>query len=712
MPQPQMTGVIRFGVFEVEPRSGILRKHGVRIRLQEQPFRVLLALLEKPGEVVTREELQRQVWTGTVFGDFEHSLNIAINKIREALGDSAGTPRFVETLPRRGYRFIAPVEAGVAPPPAKPVMPVKARLPKWVPVAVAGQAAVALIVGIAVWLLPSGPGELELRRLTNDHSPKAGPVLSDGARLYFRNGPAQEETQGRVADLQVRQVPVAGGEPSIVPFVPSSGRYFTLLDITPSGLELLLVTFENSIQPEAAPLWTLRIADGASRRVGSLLARQARYSPDGRWVAFTAGGILSPGSLSVASSDGSTVRRLLQLKGLSIVNPCWSPDGNRIVFGQFNQATQEASAWEVRADGTRLQRLFPDWRESHLPAGWTPEGRPLLISQFRFWTTGQPWLFHLGPSRLVPLSSGEPQFSGLLQLRDSRTSYAVGTTPLGELQRFDTKSGTWAPHLGGISVQCVEYSKNGQSLLYTTYPEVELWVRRADGSMPVRLTAAPMRVQMGRWSPDGRTIAFNGRSAPDQPLRMYLVDAAGGSLRPACPKGCGAADFTWAPDGKKIVFDDRFNASYTEENGLRLLDLGTGEVTKFPGSEGLYSPRWSPDGSALAAVVAPFRRGPEGKIQSLMLYRFSEGKWTELPDSPMQPSWPSWSHDSKSIWYVNRARGAIMRCHMRENRHEEMVPLRREDTTQGWFNLTPDDEPMILLRRDIQQVYALDWKVR
>jgi hypothetical protein len=78
----------------------------------------------------------------------------------------------------------------------------------------------------------------------------------------------------------------------------------------------------------------------------------------------------------------------------------------------------------------------------------------------------------------------------------------------------------------------------------------------------------------------------------------------------------------------------------------------------------------------------------------------------------MQPSWPGWSHDSKAIWYVNRARGAIMRCHVRENRHEEMVPLRREDTTQGWFNLTPDDEPMILLRRDIQQIYALDWKVR
>ena len=110
MYQRQMTDVIRFGAFELEPRVGILRKHGVRIRLQEQPLRVLLTLVAKPGEAVTREELREKVWAGVEFGDFDHRLNIAVNKIREALGDSAETPRFVETLPRRGYRFIAPVE--------------------------------------------------------------------------------------------------------------------------------------------------------------------------------------------------------------------------------------------------------------------------------------------------------------------------------------------------------------------------------------------------------------------------------------------------------------------------------------------------------------------------------------------------------------------------------------------------------------------------
>ena len=102
----QFRGRLRFGVFELDLRSGELRKHGLRVRLQEQPFRLLEMLLERPGEVVTREELQKRLWPADTFVDFDHGLNKAINKIREALGDSAESPRFVETVSRRGYRFL------------------------------------------------------------------------------------------------------------------------------------------------------------------------------------------------------------------------------------------------------------------------------------------------------------------------------------------------------------------------------------------------------------------------------------------------------------------------------------------------------------------------------------------------------------------------------------------------------------------------------
>ncbi len=102
--------VFRFAVYEVDPASGELRKSGVRIRLHEQAFQVLTALLERPGEIVTREELSQKLWPADTFVDFDHGLNTVINKLREALGDSASNPRFIETLARRGYRFVAPVE--------------------------------------------------------------------------------------------------------------------------------------------------------------------------------------------------------------------------------------------------------------------------------------------------------------------------------------------------------------------------------------------------------------------------------------------------------------------------------------------------------------------------------------------------------------------------------------------------------------------------
>jgi DNA-binding winged helix-turn-helix (wHTH) protein len=110
MPEASSAKIVRFGAFEVDLVSGELRKNGTRIRLQEQPFRVLAMLLEQPGEMVAREDLRSKLWPGDTFVDFDHGLNTAVNKLREALGDAAANPRFVQTVARRGYRFIAPVQ--------------------------------------------------------------------------------------------------------------------------------------------------------------------------------------------------------------------------------------------------------------------------------------------------------------------------------------------------------------------------------------------------------------------------------------------------------------------------------------------------------------------------------------------------------------------------------------------------------------------------
>ena len=162
------------------------------------------------------------------------------------------------------------------------------------------------------------------------------------------------------------------------------------------------------------------------------------------------------------------------------------------------------------------------------------------------------------------------------------------------------------------------------------------------------------------------------------------------------------------PDGKKIVFSAPVGIFATEPQYLRLLDLATGEVTKFPGSEGMHSPRVSPDGSTLAALGYT--------VVGMALYRFSDATWKKLPNPSVgDPNWPSWSRDSQSICYYNYTSEEIMRVRLSDNRHEVIAPFKSEEMTGqigSWFNITADDEPMILRRRDVQQIYALELKPR
>ena len=188
--------VVRFGVFEVDLRAGELRKGGLKVRLQEKPFQVLEMLLERPGEIVTREELQKKLWPENTFVDFDHSMNTAVTKLREALGDTADNPRFVETLARRGYRFIAPVVgAGFKPAPGQ-VRDLPLR--RWRVALVAG----ALLAMVAVLLALNVAGlrdrllhraalptpELKERRLTgnpSENSVNLGAISPDGKYLAY-----------------------------------------------------------------------------------------------------------------------------------------------------------------------------------------------------------------------------------------------------------------------------------------------------------------------------------------------------------------------------------------------------------------------------------------------------------------------------------------------------------------------------------------------
>jgi TolB-like protein/DNA-binding winged helix-turn-helix (wHTH) protein/Flp pilus assembly protein TadD len=222
MPEASAPVRLRFGVFEVDLRAGELRKHGVRLRVQEQPFQVLAMLLERPGQTVTREELRNRLWTAETFVDFDHGVNKAVNRIRDLLGDSATSPRFVETVPRRGYRFIAEVAvvegAQIARPDARtgdlvpvedaPVAPISARpspgrLRRWYPRTISGVALALASIVIVVWAVQS-------------RVPRPAPIRSlavlplenlsgDTSQEYFADGMTDEliATLGQISALRV-----------------------------------------------------------------------------------------------------------------------------------------------------------------------------------------------------------------------------------------------------------------------------------------------------------------------------------------------------------------------------------------------------------------------------------------------------------------------------------------------------------------------------
>src|SRR5690348_17254083 len=149
--ETQSSGILRFATFEVDLRAGELRKQGKRIKVQEQPFHVLTILLQRPGEVVTREELRNQNWPPDTFVDFDNSLNTAINKLREALGDSADNPRFIETLPRRGYRFLAPVTSADGNKPSAVSPDIRSNTQLWKIALTAVAVLVLAVAGGLVW---------------------------------------------------------------------------------------------------------------------------------------------------------------------------------------------------------------------------------------------------------------------------------------------------------------------------------------------------------------------------------------------------------------------------------------------------------------------------------------------------------------------------------------------------------------------------------
>lgn len=709
--------LVQFGLYELDLDARELRKSGVRIKLQDQPFQILEALLERPGAVVTREELQKKLWPADTFVDFDLSLNSAVKKLRQALNDDSENPRFIETLYRRGYRFIAPVNGNangdlvqlvenrsdlrLTPTISIPTEPKPST----------GHRHSFLYIAIPVLLLLAGgtaykfvtsrqPAILGYTQITHDGLFKGSPA-TDGQRIYFT------ELQGD--HFVISQVSVAGGETSVV---PTPFQNAMAGGVASDGSALLVGTFHGT--DKNVEMWSVPLPSGTPRRLGDLLVDSAAWSPDGTRLAYSRGP-----DIYLAKSDGTEQKKIASV-GSRVSGLGFSPEGNRLRFDvvdqrfdAVDQRNGSSAIWEIRLDGTGLRPLLPAWNpaQGECCGNWTPDGKYFLFQSFRngrsgIWALAEhsPWF---GARRQpVQLTNGPLDFFWPIASKDDNRIFAIGRQPRSEIVRYDGKSG-FVPILDGISASDLAFSADGKWVAYVTVPERQLWRSRVDGSERAQLTFGQMESGLPRWSPDGKQIVFMADDLKTG-WHAYLISSDGSGIRELIPDAEAGYDPSWSPDGKSIVLT--LNAAggpaLIPGGGIVTVDVASGKVSPLSDAKQFFSPRWSPDGRYIAAITTDSSK--------LMLFDRTTQRWQELVNMPI--GYPSWFHDGQYLYFDTTfvSDANFFRIRISDHKVEKLVSLKGLRQYWGdfgsWTGLAPDDS--LLLVRDIgsQEIYAIDWQ--
>jgi Tol biopolymer transport system component/DNA-binding winged helix-turn-helix (wHTH) protein len=599
---PPAGQAVRFGAFEVDLQAGELRKDGVRLKLSgQQPFQVLAILLERPGQIVTREELRSRLWPDT-FVDFDHSLNSAINRIRELLGDSSESPQFVETLPRRGYRFIAPVEVRNA-----PAEDAAARAPALPPKRSATVMVVAIgacvLLGFAGFLVFKGvhgnvPAEAvqhSLTRVTFDEGLQIGSTWSPDDRYI-----AYSSDRGGKSDIWVQQV--SGGNP--VQITKGSGQNW---------------------QPD--------------------------WSPDGNFIAYRSeegdGGIYV-----IPALGGAGLERKIASFGFY---PRWSPDGSQILIqSQFTPYADSDRFYVVQLDGSPPREVLADFIAQHglwaRTANWHPDGKRITI-----------WVGDSSPSPIfwtVPIAGGpgvKLEISAAVQRELTHASgegesgqqlgeWAFSWSPSGDAVCFE-RGFRGARNIWEMTVDPGTMRATGIARLTTgPGPDAGLAVSR-DGkrlaftakSQQIRSWLFPFDSTAGQIKGNGYAISSPGRT----------------SLEP-----------TLSRDGTKVAYFVPHGESYgfawvDVRNEVWVKSLVDGSETPLIGDDGYsrWFPQWSPDGMQLA-YERRNRRTNERQLVVWSSQNHEEESLTTL-NPPFRVPW-DWSSDGKwlmcaserDIWLV------------------------------------------------------------
>jgi Tol biopolymer transport system component/DNA-binding winged helix-turn-helix (wHTH) protein len=712
---------VQFGLFEVDLQARELRKSGVKIKLNEQPFQVLAVLLERPGEIVTREELQARLWPADTFVDFDLSLNGAVKKLRHALGDESDNPRFVETLYRRGYRFIAPISGtngGEFEASQKGVHPAAnqdSQKAKEVPgkaevsetnrsaesrVTSAKRFAVIAVLCVAVLVIGLIVFERTLRpspRITGFTQITSGgkvhqlcALATDGRRLYF-----QAADKDRIV---LAEVSVSGGDSAVIP-TPFQNTF--LGDIAPDSSSLLISGWEGT--NKEGPVWLLPLPAGPPRPLAAVSNIAVVWVPDGRSLLYAHGT-----DLYESNSDGSDAKKLATLAA-RISSVRVSPDERKIRLTLDDTKTGFSELWELSRDGSGSHPLLPGWTDTpHECCGqWTPDGKYFLFTSFRegrtsLWALPERRSWFQPKPKPVQLTNGPLDFWLPVPSRDGKRIFAMGGLPRSEVLRYDGRS--FQPYLNGVSAEDLTFSADGHRVAYVSVPELTLWSSNVDGSDRIQLSdPGVMEAALPRWSPDGSQIVFMARTLTTD-WKAYLVSARGQGLRELVPGATAGFDPSWSPDGRLVVL--AVSDLGATSNKISILDLASKSVSPVPGGENLFSPRWSPDGRYIAAITTD--------SQALMLFDRTNQQWTELVR--MGIGFPSWSHDGQYLYFDSTLTEdpAFFRVRISDHRLERIASLKDIRRLWGpngeWTGLGPDDSLLITRNIGSPEIYALDWQ--
>ena len=597
-PTPSDPQVARFGEFVLDLHSGELAHNGTRVLLPDQLFRVLALLVRQSGTLVTREELRQELWRNDTFVDFEHGLNAAVKRLREVLGDSAASPRFIETLPRRGYRFIPTVEqepaaddglqaqtATALPAPAVRPRQVAPRLARLAALAVVVVACVGLVWFLATRASAPNP---RFTRLTWTGGLNTDPAISpDGALVAYASDAAG------ASNFDIWLQAVAGGDALRI---TSDAADEVEPSFSPDGSRIVFSRRDKG-------LYIVGPVGGEPKQILSEpWPRTPRFSPDGRWISYwtgfpasvIAGGIAGAvGSIAIMSAEGGAPREVAT--GLASARyPVWTPDGAGLLFlGEENTDEKQFDWYLIRIDGRGLVKTgaVPAIHAAGLrvgppiPSVWSDDGVLFATNEA---DSSNLWRIRIAPDTGKLAGPAEPLTSGT----------AVERSP--------------------------SVSASGRIVFASTVANVDVWRVRVDertgsaAGAPERVTDSAASDRLRSVSADGRTLVFvSSRTGRDEIWSKDLETRMERQLTDG-----GALDATVSPNGSSVAFA----RPHGHSGHLALVDLRDGRPPRSLCDDCDVAADWSPDG--LAVLLG------RGQPSRLLLHDLESGRETELASHP------------------------------------------------------------------------------